>query len=352
MKIGALTAEQEQALETCYAEWLKIGLATGPANLEAIRPVIADLYQRCGYAAPTLYQCQSPREIQLILEQQASPTRDKVANRIGDDYGGPLNNTLEQNAKRYLEAGVVRQIWNQLYFQMSTILGDNLDEQLWNMLRDTCHEQIRSWFGGSLDVYWIAGGHFSHFQVCPMHTDDQIELLEIMTILSKNAFWWYPTEDMCYVSDRPTAIQMDAAGRLHHTNGPAVSFSDGWAVWFVHGVRVDQQIVERRYTAADIDQQANVEVRRVMIELYGAERYLREAGAQLIQQDEYGRLWRKKLAGDEPVVMVEVKNSTPEPDGMFKHYWLRVPPTMTTAHEAVAWTFGLTAETYHPGWES
>jgi len=29
-----------------------------------------------------------------------------------------------------------------------------------------------------------------------------------------------------------------------------------------------------------------------------------------------------------------------------------VPPTMRTAHEAVAWTFGLAAEDYHPAIES
>ncbi len=55
---------------------------------------------------------------------------------------------------------------------------------------------------------------------------------------------------------------------------------------------------------------------------------------------------------DEPVVMVEVQNSTPEPDGTHKTYFLRVPPTMQTAHEAVAWTFGLGGQQYSPSAES
>ena len=32
-------------------------------------------------------------------------------------------------------------------------------------------------------------------------------------------------------------------------------------------------------------------------------------------------------------------NSTPEPDGTRRTYFLRVPPQMRTAREAVAWTF-------------
>jgi hypothetical protein len=46
--------------------------------------------------------------------------------------------------------------------------------------------------------------------------------------------------------------------------------------------------------------------------------------------------------------MLEVVNSTPEPDGSFKRYWLRVPPQMQTAREASAWTFGLTSKEYEP----
>ena len=43
---------------------------------------------------------------------------------------------------------------------------------------------------------------------------------------------------------------------------------------------------------------------------------------------------------DEPLRVVEVVNSTPEPDGTYRRYLLRVPPTTRTAREAVAWTFG------------
>lgn len=76
-----------------------------------------------------------------------------------------------------------------------------------------------------------------------------------------------------------------------------------------------------------------------MIERFGLDRFLRESGAELVHFDDYGKLWRALIPGDEPLVMVEVVNSTPEPDGTFKDYFLRVPPTVRTAREAVAWTF-------------
>jgi hypothetical protein len=85
-----------------------------------------------------------------------------------------------------------------------------------------------------------------------------------------------------------------------------------------------------------------------MIEKYGQARYLTDSGAVEISRDDFGVLYRRELADDEALVMVKVVNSTPEPDGSFKDYFLRVPPTMTTAKEAVAWTFGMKADAYAP----
>jgi hypothetical protein len=46
--------------------------------------------------------------------------------------------------------------------------------------------------------------------------------------------------------------------------------------------------------------------------------------------------------------MIEMVNRTPEPDSSFRRYWLRVPPTMRTAREEVAWTFNMPAKQYAP----
>jgi hypothetical protein len=120
-------------------------------------------------------------------------------------------------------------------------------------------------------------------------------------------------------------------------------------------------------TIADIDAEENAEVRRVMIEKYGVARYMRESKAREISRDAYGVLYRKDMADDEPIVMVRVLNSTPEADGpltsaeasaifgrelpankRWKEYQIRVPPTVTSAHEAVAWCAGVSVADYHP----
>ncbi len=92
----------------------------------------------------------------------------------------------------------------------------------------------------------------------------------------------------------------------------------------------------------------NAELRRVMLERFGIARFIKEIGAKVLHEDEFGVLYRKELLGHEPLVMVKVINSTPEAGGIRREYFIRVPPNMTTARQAVAWTFNMSANDYLP----
>jgi hypothetical protein len=74
-------------------------------------------------------------------------------------------------------------------------------------------------------------------------------------------------------------------------------------------------------------------------DLHGKGSYIQAVGAKLVHKDEYGELYRIEMGDDEALQMVKVMNSTPEPDGSVKPYWLRVNPNVRTAHGAVASTF-------------
>lgn len=160
------------------------------------------------------------------------------------------------------------------------------------------------------------------------------------------------------VVERPSKLERDERGRLHSLNGASISWPDGWGLYSVNGVRVPAQVIEQpeSITVADIESEQNAEVRRVMLDRYGLDRFLRESGAQKVQQDRFGELYARALGGLD-YRFVRVLNSTPEPDGTYKSYVLQVdlapngrPPK--SAHEAVAATFGLTPEEYGPVWES
>jgi hypothetical protein len=114
--------------------------------------------------------------------------------------------------------------------------------------------------------------------------------------------------------------------RLHCEGGPAVSWPGGVSYYYIKGVQITKDILERHFTWQDIDEQNNAEVRRVMIELYGQARYIQDCGIKPVHSDDWGTLYIKQLPGDEEIRIVKVVNCSPEPDGSFKDYFIRVDP--------------------------
>lgn len=192
------------------------------------------------------------------------------------------------------------------------------------------------------------------------------------------------TSDEIVVVPRP-ALRADAQNRPHCEDGPAVTWptDSGEQYYFWHGVEVPRHVIEAPATIHidEIEREQNLEIRRVLIERFGERQYLLASGARIAQQDRYGVLYRVEDRQDGHALLVQVLNATPEPDGAhtvaeaydifgqetvdrvldrhdlagaartacrFKSYFIRVPPHITTAHEGVAWTFGLTPEQYAP----
>ena len=168
--------------------------------------------------------------------------------------------------------------------------------------------------------------------------------------VARHCCWWWATERVVVLTERPRLLTRDNVGRLHRGEGAAMEFPDGYGLWAWRGMPIPADLATElpALTVDRIGREENAEIRRVMLEHFGYERYLREAGARQLGSDETGTLWYLDLPGDEPLVMVEVVNSTPEPDGTSRVYWLRVPPRTTSAREGAAWTFNLTENEYHP----
>lgn len=177
-------------------------------------------------------------------------------------------------------------------------------------------------------------------------------------------FW---TDDTLFWASKPRVhtekVQSSGVSvrRLHNPDYAAVE-SDVENVYFWHGVLVPAFVVTRPdwITLDHISAENNAEVRRVFIERYGLSRYLVDSGARRISEDEFGELYRTEIPGDEPLVMVKVMNSTAEPDGSFKPYFLRVHPEMrpllvdgtlgdpqpVRPLNAIASTFGMRGQDY------
>lgn len=209
---------------------------------------------------------------------------------------------------------------------------------------------------GSWSIPWLERYVIYRTYVPEQLSEDMRTELDAFGIISQNALGVLCTEALCFACDKATKIELDERRRPHHMQEAAMEFADGFKAFAIEGVAIDRHVLEHpdQITPEMINSARNVEVRRIMMQIYGMDRFLQNGHAKLVSQDECGELYcvdiPAALAGPrgEPLVFVRVKNSTPEPDGTYKHYILRVPPRMQTAREAVAWTFGLREHEYAP----
>jgi hypothetical protein len=165
------------------------------------------------------------------------------------------------------------------------------------------------------------------------------------------------------VSDRPTEIHREQVGprgwgshRLHCTTGPAIAWRDGWALWFIHGVRVDERIVmhPETITVAEVWGESNAERRRVMIEAIGWDRFVVDAGLALVDQcpDPANAPHTLTLYDlptqvyGEPVRLLLCTNASPERDGTRRRYGLTCPADVNSALAAAAWIAGVSPKVY------
>lgn len=176
------------------------------------------------------------------------------------------------------------------------------------------------------------------------------ELIDCWAYLSHAAIGYYFCPKICFVCAKPISFQTNDAGRPHNPSGPAMVWADGLKIYAWRGVVIDSELIEDKgsITWQRINQQRNAELRRVMMDIYGESRYLMDSGAVTVDENEYGILYRLEFQDDEPLVMVRVRNSTPELDGTYRYYFLRVPPNMQRVKQAIAWTFGLEEHEYNP----
>jgi hypothetical protein len=157
---------------------------------------------------------------------------------------------------------------------------------------------------------------------------------------------------------RTTSARNDDGYMLSNDKGPVVGYSDGWGTYAIRNIEIPPHVITdpSSITVEEIDGEENMERRQIMMARYGFDKYVKASGATEVHQDKFGVLFTHdiKLANRwnrndvETVRIVKVINSTPEPDGKQREYFLRVPSTITTAKAAVAWTFGKGVDQYAP----
>ena len=326
-----LTPEQKAQFPKFLADWTKHGLSTQPAD----RPT-AEKGVRLAYELASLTP---PKDIYWLGSPLAGAIVDTVIQRLTSPQDKKLAASKTKHSERILA------VLDSTFPILDAIAGKgNVKRQfVIDCLSDL---QLHNAAYGQHDASILLFYDF-FAKVCAV---EECKKLEGLNMIAQSCGWWWAYNTVAVMTERPTRLSLDERQRLHSDTDWAISYPDGFGYCLIHGIEVPEHVVlePSKITIKEIETERNVEVRRVMMDKYGQSRFLLDSGAKQIHTDDWGILYRKEVEDDEPLVMVKVVNSTPEDDGSFKDYFIRVPPTTETAKAGVSWTFAQDAAKYAP----
>ena len=328
-----LTPEQEVIVEQVRQEWIKVGASTDPVDQGKAISLVEAAYAQIGEQPPRVIFAASPREAVRIRA-------------------------------RYLEADARLGGWQKGY------TPERLHALAATITDDEAKALRYGWADNVLGGNTWAGWHGWTDAMRRIGIPD-IEWVDAVNALAREIHLWWPYEMVCIVSDKPCAIRTDDRNRLHGEGVPAVEYRDGWGMWIHHDIDATEAIITGNFGRAEFLGERNAELRRVMAEVKGWEWVLTELGGQQLETDEYGTKWLVDLDPDEEAapgrpmkdeddwrdevdqvaLLVDVLNSTPEPDGTIKRYLLSVDPNACRAlspADCIGWTFSLAPGEYAP----
>src|SRR5574343_503673 len=223
--IQELTPEQEKMISVYRDLGLEMGLSTGPAVREKAIEGISKLYKYIGKSVPNIFIfVKSPFEAQVVMNELT----------LNDPGETKLHSwTLESN-DQWVEKLIEKPSNTDKYAFFST----------------------HNYGYGSNEAFWVA--FYKYFkEVCGVeYVEKSNEGLEIFETLAHNSGWHYLFNECAVICDRSSNIAIEQI------------------VMHPETLTLDQ-----------IENETDVETRRIMIQRYGVAKYLTETGAKVIDSD-------------------------------------------------------------------
>lgn len=241
------------ALDTVFdryvKDWTAIGLSTAPADRPVAEAAMWGLYREVGMKPPEMIWCASPRA--LVFQRLYIAASEAHGSRLVD------SERIVRLLRNRRQGQTATAIWAGLYSRMSAeqvdiiadMIGGRIEQPLDVAIQKNVRTPVNTVVKAILESARPANAIFSgvmwgnqEISVAPglYYRDEfgmvqETEPLSPLIQLARSAGWVIPCASMCLLCDRPEVIHLDADGRLHNADGPAIRWRDGFSVYALHG---------------------------------------------------------------------------------------------------------------------
>lgn len=413
MMIDTLTPAQVDRMAEYRDKWIQIGLCTEPANRPLAEEGIRQMYAIANLPTPRIMWCTSPianiltQTIMIILRECPTSAlkdtvRDSVRDSVGQNVQDSVHNIVRTSVRNNVRDSVrgsawrsvlsnvqdsvwrsVRQnvqdsvqdtvrvsvrdsawthtgartrnsvgesVWDRVLTTIGHSVFAAVRDGAWDHVKDSVKDSVNDgvWNSGygQHDAHWLAFYDYFH-DVCGLKT--RTHPLQGLWLQAQHAGWYLPCHNICWVAERHTTLHRNARGQLHCLDGLACGYPDGWGVYALNGVRMDEWMVMTpvaQLSADQVFQVSNVDQRRELIRRIGIERFVRMCAATVLERSGDYELLKVPLSSDIPDARF-LKMKNPSMPGVY--HIEGVHPTCQTIQQAINWrASGDPQEPWHP----
>ncbi len=250
--ITELTPEQEQMLVEYRDSWIALGRSTEPVDRAELEAAYRDCYEMAKEPYTGTIWTQSPWAggcVYHVLVKDGPDEAQRVA--------ALLSKSRLDSEQAEEDAGLT--------------YGDPL----------TALQQCRL---GVFECYWPAFYDFGR-KIGAVYSPEADAGLDILLRTRRGHIWW-DTPRWVVGVERPDVLRVDDQGRYHCETGPALRYRDGFALYYVEGIKIPRFAIEtpEKIQITHIRHEVNVAVRRILMNRYGLQRYLTDTDAELLDR--------------------------------------------------------------------
>jgi len=343
-------------------ERIRAQLSTEPVDEQVAEAWLRQAYEEAGLAPPQrIHWLDGPNQRDAVLaaygagisiRKNIGANITSVWDRLKGSIRSSMRDRLKGSIRGRVWAGLRANVRARIRASVWDRVGASIGHSIWSL---SFFSEISTFTTGwdMISAYeqasWLVFAHFFAVYLAPNEFGALARFNELVSE------YWLGSEAALIVR-RPRVLALDAVGRLHSASGRCIEYRDGQGGYAWHGVAVPKKIIlaPEALTREDFLNELNTEVRRVIQERMG-EQFMAKVGGVVLDSGHRGTLYEVVMPPppepwmrwDRVAHYVQLQDASTE-----RQYFLRVPPTIQTAAEAVAWSFQLTVEEYHPAHET
>nr|MDD5178340.1 hypothetical protein [Candidatus Nanoarchaeia archaeon] len=183
-------------------------------------------------------------------------------------------------------------VWDSVGDSVGASVGDSVWDSVGDSVGASVGDSVKDSGYGQHDANWLAFYEFFK-DVCGL--EQETKNLSGLWKVSKNAGWYLPHENICWISEKHNKLSRNTRGLLHSDTGIALQYPDGWGIYALNGVKFPkdlwEKVVSKKMSFKEVMAIQDIDQRTQAMNYCPPREFLNNKGKLLNKSEKGNELW-------------------------------------------------------------